>query len=564
MDAVIGAENADAVGGIAAMHVESVESLEALERLKPAWDAAYDVDPEAQFFLSWNWMSRWLAALGKDWFVLVAKPDAGAPDPVAFLPLRRRTKEQPGGGFRSEINMAGNYASDYTGFLCRPEFEAQAIPAFASHVRTLRWSRLNLEYLRVSEHRVALFLGALSGPEFEVAELDRVNRDNVDNSLCPYAPLPANWQTYLDTRLSANMRQKLRRLLRQLEDSDELRVTHSDGETFERDLETLIRFWTEQWGPRKGAQLSDIQKNYRLMLRNCFADGALLLPVLWQGDKPVGALTILIDARKRTYHFYIAGRDAGYKGPSPGLVLHAHSIRHAIENGFVEYDFLRGNEPYKYSFGVEERPSRSLVVSIRDGGTLGGRLDPRSLPFVLRRSIEHHRAGRVAEAAAGYRQVLDVAPRNAEALYALGQVAASRGDHDEAVRLFETLLAERPDIVKAWARLATSQQALGALPQAAGALCEVIEREPPDAGVYDQLGRVLLALGLFDLAAASFGVAREMNPDHPGIEASLTQALRRRREEPPTEPASQAELAGRVGRLGAIAAVSNAAPGGRR
>lgn len=541
------------------MQVESIESLEALKRLRSAWEAVYDADPEAQFFLSWAWMSRWLAALRTDWFVLVAQPEVGSP-PVGFMPLRLSTTERAGGGFRSEINMAGNYASDYTGFLCRPEFEAQAIPAFANHVRTLCWSRLNLEYVRGSERRIALFLQEFPEPEFEAAELARVNRDNVDNSVCPYVPLPADWETYLGSRLSANMRQKIRRLLRRVEDSDELRITHADATNFERGLEALIRFWTEQWGARKGAKLADIQNNYRLMLRHCFADGTLLLPLLWRGDAIVGALSILVDVRKRTCHFYIAGRDAGYEGPSPGLVLHAHSIRHAIENGFVEYDFLRGNEPYKYSFGVEERPIRSVVVSTGDGGSLGGRLDPRSLPFALRRSIVHHRAGRVAEAEAGYRQVLDVAPGNAEALYALGQVAASRGDHDEAIRLFETLLAGHPDIVKAWSRLASSRKALGELAAAAGALCEVIERGPADPNAYDDLGRVLSALGLFDLAVATFEVARGLTPDRPGIEASLTQALRRRGEAPSQESAAHADLAGRVGRLSAIAAARDAVP----
>ncbi len=104
-----------------------------------------------------------------------------------------------------------------------------------------------------------------------------------------------------------------------------------------------------------------------MMLRHAFRAGALFLPVLWQGERPVGALAILVDERKKSFLFWIAGRDETFDGLPAGLALHAHSIRHAIRNGFVTYDFLRGNEPYKYSFGAEEFRVTSFVLTTKDG-----------------------------------------------------------------------------------------------------------------------------------------------------------------------------------------------------
>src|SRR6185312_8650101 len=219
-------------------------------------------------------------------------------------------------------------------------------------------------------------------------------------------------------------------------------------------------------------RLSGILDNNRMMLRHAFEAGALYMPVLWQGERPIGALATLVDARKRAFLFYMAGRDQTYDGPQPGLALHAHSIRHAIRNGFVTYDFLRGTEPYKYSFGVEERRIKSFRVTTKDEQNLGGRLDIRSLPFALKRSKEHHRAGRHAEAEPGFRQVLDIEPRNADALYCLGQIMAQRGEHAAAIGLFKPLLADRPNIYKAWVRLGRSLRAHGDLAEAVDALCE--------------------------------------------------------------------------------------------
>jgi hypothetical protein len=102
-------------------------------------DAVYDADPEAQFFLSWSWLAKWLATLARPWFILAARPDAGS-DYVAFLPLRLRTTERRSDGIHTELNIAGNYGSDYTGFICAPEFQQYAIPALAKHFGQLNWT----------------------------------------------------------------------------------------------------------------------------------------------------------------------------------------------------------------------------------------------------------------------------------------------------------------------------------------------------------------------------------------------------------------------------------------
>src|SRR5262245_61205288 len=111
------------------MQIDIIESNTELQKLRANWDAVYDADPEAQFFLSWTWMSKWLSSVDKAWFVLAAKADAKSPDYVGLLPLWLATSEHKSGGFYAEVHPGGSYVSDYTGFLCRPEFEGQAIPA---------------------------------------------------------------------------------------------------------------------------------------------------------------------------------------------------------------------------------------------------------------------------------------------------------------------------------------------------------------------------------------------------------------------------------------------------
>src|SRR6185503_14885973 len=107
--------------------------------------------------LSWTWMWRWLTAIEKPWSVLAAAPDGDSSGYVAFFPLWLDTSEHKSGGFYNGIQMGGNNAADYTGFICRPEHEERVIPAFADRIKQLNWAELRLEFLRASDHRTSLF-----------------------------------------------------------------------------------------------------------------------------------------------------------------------------------------------------------------------------------------------------------------------------------------------------------------------------------------------------------------------------------------------------------------------
>jgi len=477
------------------VRVEVIETILSFERLEQDWNAVYDADPDAQFFLSHRWLSGWLAWIAGPWFILAAKANDAVDAPyVAFLPLRTSVKKSEV-GFHNELNMAGNFAADYTGILCRPGFEHLAIPAFARHMKQMSWARFNLENARISEARYRLLVAHFPKSGFEISQVSRVGKvDGIDNALCPFATLPADWNAYLDG-LSANTRQKIRRLLKQFESSDEYRITAATSETIARDLDTLLRFWEIKWTPRKGDLVHSLIRSNRAMLTQSFKSDLLYLPTLWKGDRPLAALATFMDRRKRSFLFYMTGRDESFDGLPPGLILHAHSIRYAIENGFTEYDFLRGNESYKYSFGVKERRIRCTVIGTRNGRNIGGRLDRRTVQAALKEATELHQARKLPQAERGYRQILEVDPGNADATHRLGQLLTTQGNHAAARRLFKTLTTIRPEVFKAWLCLAQSCEALAQHLDAANAYREVIKLQPGVPDGFNGLGRMLNKLG---------------------------------------------------------------------
>jgi CelD/BcsL family acetyltransferase involved in cellulose biosynthesis len=493
-------------GVVGAMQIDIVFEFERLVALKGNWDAVYDADPDATYFLSSSWITGWLKNTLFRWFILAAKPTPES-DYVAFFPLRISTEQTEDGTFYDEIGMGGGAFSDYAGLICDPAYEAEAIAAFADHLLNRHWAKLQLDNIPASDRRIERLLKRFPRTKFKVADKPPPpsRQKKRDNSTFPYITLPGDWETYLAS-LGSNRRADARRVLRRLEKSDDLRITHASAETFDRDLAALLTMWETTWAPEKGEKTSDILTNFRIMLTASFEAGTLFLPVLWQGEKPIGALGTYIDRSKKRLLFSVAGRDESVTNFKPGLALHFHSIKWAIENGFATYDFLMGNETYKYRLGGVDRRVSWWTVSTRTGRNLGDWLDPSSYTFVFERSLEAHRAGNLDQAERGYRQILASEPEQTDTLFLLAQLQAVRWDLDAAVATYRTYLGLMPENDDAWSKLGECLMAQGDAKGAAECLRKVVALDPSNQEARAQLLKLTLGPNQAQPAAAPFAL----------------------------------------------------------
>jgi CelD/BcsL family acetyltransferase involved in cellulose biosynthesis len=70
----------------------------------------------------------------------------------------------------------------------------------------------------------------------------------------------------------------------------------------------------------------------------------------------LAAVAQVLVARRRA-HLYQLAFDPGLARRSPGALLCGHAIEAAAAEGCLAFDFLRGDEPYKYAFGATGRPT---------------------------------------------------------------------------------------------------------------------------------------------------------------------------------------------------------------
>lgn len=359
------------------MRVEVVVDAARFIEIETDWDELYKRDPAAHIFLSSRFIGSIVVRLPGRFRVLVAWSDDGVC--IGALPLHLKTKwSKTARNLFNELDMLGHvFDADYTGLLCDPAYEDEVCAAFAREISGMASARLTLSFFRAPQTRVEKLRAAFDEAVFEVRPVEKlINDGQTNNLLCPAVDLPDSFEAYLGT-LSANSRQKLRRLLRQLDSDPALRVTRSRPETYKQDTDILSELWFLQYAEQKGQKRArNLSVQARDVLAQGLASGLVYLAVLWREGKPVAAQANYIDPVKGEALFHVGARDGTVQDLAIGLMLQAHAIRWAIAQGLRRYDFTIGDEPYKYSFGAVDQEIASLEVRTRHGGNPEGRLDP--------------------------------------------------------------------------------------------------------------------------------------------------------------------------------------------
>ncbi len=151
-----------------------------------------------------------------------------------------------------------------------------------------------------------------------------------------------------------------------------------------------------------------------------------------------------------------------------------------------------------------------------------GQMTPRQL---LESGASHHQAGRLAEAEALYRQVLEQQPDHADALHLLGVLAGQKGQPGPAEDLIRRAIRIKPDLAQAHNNLGFLLVAQGQLDQAIASYRRAIEIAPDLADAHSNLGFALNVKGRFDEAIAAGRHALRINPKLVEAHINLGNAL---------------------------------------
>ena len=143
----------------------------------------------------------------------------------------------------------------------------------------------------------------------------------------------------------------------------------------------------------------------------------------------------------------------------------------------------------------------------------------------LQAAMQHHRAGRVAEAERLYRDVLTDDPRAVEAVFLLGVLAMDAGRTHDAVDAFARATQLAPRNAAYHANLGEALRRAGRVDAAIAAFVAAMSMQPDLVAPVYNLGLLLQDCGERDAAVACFERAAELKPDLPDVRQRVS-ALR--------------------------------------
>ena len=143
-------------------------------------------------------------------------------------------------------------------------------------------------------------------------------------------------------------------------------------------------------------------------------------------------------------------------------------------------------------------------------------------------AYDHHVHGRLAEAEAGYRDVLAHAPDQPDALHRLGILAHQVGRHETGLQLIERAIAVDPRHPAYYNDAGIVPHALGRIDDAIARYRDALAVDPNYAKAHNGAGIALKDKGLLDDAADSFRKALSLEPDYVAAQNNLANLLRAR------------------------------------
>ena len=179
----------------------------------------------------------------------------------------------------------------------------------------------------------------------------------------PQIQLPTTWEAYLAGR-SRNFRSQLGRKLRALERDHQVRFRRTRAASeLGGDLETFFRLHDARWDARGGSSSASerVRAFHADFTVAALERGWLRLWLMEVDGDPVAAWYGWRLGER--YSYYLAGFEPRWADASVGLLLLAHTVHEAIDEGASEYDLLLGEEAYKQRFATAERPVETVILA---------------------------------------------------------------------------------------------------------------------------------------------------------------------------------------------------------
>jgi CelD/BcsL family acetyltransferase involved in cellulose biosynthesis len=337
------------------MHIRVYEDNSAFEALRDEWNALLHRSITDEVFLTWEWQSTWWDVYqAGDLMVVAVRHDDGRL--IGIAPWFVHTI----GGERVLRTIGCVDVTDYVDVIADQYAVTSVQIALADFLAASRnrFDRVNLCNIPESSPTTQFMPDLLRQRGFD--------SDLVFQEVCPVIHLPSDWEEYL-SMLDKKQRHEVRRKVRKAEAEANLEYSVLDSSSLPIELDdALVAEFLELMRasqPAKADFLATAANRTFLarILQTTARAGWLRLSFLrCDGQLAAAYADFIYNAHVQVYNSGLNPSVAPHL--SLGNVLLAYNIQSAIERGIQVFNFLRGNETYKYRLGATDTRIYKLVA----------------------------------------------------------------------------------------------------------------------------------------------------------------------------------------------------------
>lgn len=330
------------------MEMREFGSFNDLEAAGIDWNNVLSHSLDDNPFLTYEWLSEWWRSFGKGrkLQLLAVKEEDRV---LLMIPLMISTYKAFGVKFR-KLEFVATPASDYHNFVMT-DFEKNAEVTELLRKKLRQNLGVNsMELTEIPEHSwTAKFLGDLNMDGNWKTTTRSLN-------LCPYINLPESMDKLLGN-LGSNFRRNLKRWQKSAEKDYTIRFLKcNEIGSVEEGMKIFFELHQKRWASKdKPGLFSNNQfRDFHMAVAKTFAQkGWLSLFFLTFNGTPVSAI-YGYEYNQKMYN-YLTGFDPKYEAQRPGSLIFKNAIEYSISKGVTEFDFMRGGESYKTSWGTIAR-----------------------------------------------------------------------------------------------------------------------------------------------------------------------------------------------------------------
>lgn len=329
------------------LSIIEIDKLDVFDELRKKWNQILARSKDNHIFLTWEYLSTFWKHFGKkiNMKILCVEDEK---EIVAIAPLRQfhyGISSRLGYEVIEPLGYRGNMpdGGDYTGLLLG-ENENECF-------------RLFLNYLAEQKDWDFIYLYDVPGTSIIPSLLTRMSRSPLkieikEGAVCPYVTFPSSVDIFLE-KLNGKFRKNLRRSMKNLErDYGKVEIKkHNDFCSLNDAMEIFFRLHQMRWRSKhkQGVFSTQAIRDFYIdVAKSFFAKRWLALYFLTVKDEPIAAHFCFEYQRKM--YFALSGYDLNFSKYSVSSLLTLKIIEKCIEKNLTEFDFMKGDEPYKFKW----------------------------------------------------------------------------------------------------------------------------------------------------------------------------------------------------------------------